>query len=71
MSIDVFYNHSTFYTCKGKKKVYTTISHTDYHAFLRSNYKGKTYKHAQDAKLYFIGPDMPLVAPIPEGERVT
>jgi len=70
MKTNVFFKHTTFYTFKGITRVYTTISNTDYHKFLRSHHNGKTYKHEQGAKLYFMYPDFPLDAPIPEGERV-
>jgi len=56
--------HSTFYKIKGKKKIYTTIKDTDYHKFLRDDHKGKTYQHTDNAKLYFIYPDMPLDRPM-------
>ena len=56
--------HSTFYDSKkGKKLIYTTIKNTEFHKQLRENFKGRTYEHSPDAKLYFcVG--IPLDAPL-------
>lgn len=61
--------HSTFYTVKGKEKVYTTIKNTDYHKFLRETCNGKTYSHIANAALYFIE-GIPLNAPIPFIDKI-
>lgn len=56
--------HSTFYTTKKGKFVYTTIKHTDHHRFLREDFNGKTYEHDDNAALYFVAGVLPLTAPI-------
>lgn len=63
--------HSTFYTDKkGKTHIYTTISLTDYHKFLRDDHNGKTYLHHDNAALYFIE-GMPLDKPIPTIKEIS
>ena len=61
--------HSTFYTVRGKEKIYTTIKNTDHHEFLRADYNGKTYSHIASAALYFIE-GIPLSAPIPFIDKI-
>jgi len=56
--------HSTFYSKKGQKRVYTTISHTQHHQYLRESLNGKTYTHDDNAALFFVE-GMPLDKPIP------
>lgn len=57
--------HSTFYTdSKKRKRVYTTIKNTPMHTHLRKEFKGRTFRHSESAKLYFIYPTMPLDEPI-------
>ena len=62
--------HSTFYTAKKQKKVYTTIKLTDYHEFLREKFEGVTYEHEDNAKLYFVAPNLPLDQPLGKFKRV-
>ena len=62
--------HSTCYKDKGVRRIYTTVSLTGHHAFLRESYDGITYKHYDDAVLYFIYPSMPLDAPLTYSEVI-
>ena len=55
--------HSTFYTRKGARLVYTTKALTPHHKFLRDTFYGTTYKHPDDDKLYFV-PGVPLDRPL-------
>jgi hypothetical protein len=55
--------HSTFYSNKNGKQIYTTIKNTPYHDFLRSDHNGTTYNHDDNAILYFII-GMPLDKPM-------
>lgn len=57
--------HSTFYTDKKlKRHVYTTISLTVHHRYLREAYNGVTYEHDDHAKLFFVAGAFPLDKPI-------
>lgn len=55
--------HSTFYTRKGARLVYTTKSLTDHHRFLATEFDGRTFEHDEDACLFFV-PGFPLDEPI-------
>lgn len=56
---------STFYVDNnGKKQVYTTLKHTDMHRHLRDSQNGKTYRHEDAAKLFFVSGGFPLDRPI-------
>ena len=64
--------HTTYYVNNGKRKLYTTIALTAHHEFLCNRYEGKTYSHADNAKLWFSSlADLPLVRPIPFIEEIT
>ena len=62
--------HSTFYKHRGVNRIYTTVKPTDYHAMLRAEYDGKTYRHDDNDKLYFIYPSMPLDKPLFSNEEI-